>query len=180
MNRCHKPNHSEKKRYFIRFHTRDWKLFTTWAHYNSTLQPGTSGSTDTTRITAPDSGQRFTQPKINPIEWTNTHTLHALCSIRKHIVHIFKLPSIVLNVYSHESYNTYPHITDYRYPCPLTCWTYCPVVKGILIYIFSSHEFNRCRHLLIFLIRELQLTRICHRIIHTTYLASSYLLLCSS
>ena len=139
----------QKKRSYISFHTRDWNLFTTSARYNSTLQTGTSGSTYTTRSTTLDSGQRCAWPKISPIERTNTLTLHALYSIRKHTVHIFHLLSTGNFSYSYESYNNYPHIIDSGFPWPITCWTCCTVVTGILLYIFSSHEFSRCQNLLI-------------------------------
>ena len=165
------------KRSFINFHSWYWNLFTTLAHYHSTIQPVTSGSTDTTQRTASGSIQRSTWQKISPIDRTNTQNLHALYSIRKHTVHRFQLPLKAQNIYSHRSYNIYPHIIDYGLPWPLASSTCRPVIRGILIYIYSSREFKIFFHLLVFLVRESQLTRIYHTLILTTPPTSSYLLL---
>ena len=167
----------QKNLSYISFNTLNWNHFVTTQHYHYTVQPGTSGRTDTTKITLLDTGQMRTWPKISLYERTNTHTLQSLSSIITQIVHIFQIPLKVKDVYSHKSYNTYPCIIYYRFPWPRTSWTFFPVVTGILLYFFFSCAFTRYCNLLIFLIRKSHLTCSCHRLIFTTTSASSYLLL---
>ena len=119
---------------FIIFHKKNWNPVINLSHYNSKVQPDMSGCTDTTRITVPDMGQICTWPKISLHERPKTHTVHALYSIIKQTVHIFQIFLTLWNVYSHESYNNYPHIIDSVFPWPRTRWTFYPVVTGILLY----------------------------------------------
>ena len=120
-------------------------------HYHYTIQPVTSGCTDTARSTVLDLGQICTGPKTIPLERTNAHNLHALYSIRKHTLHIVQIPLTVRILYCHEYWNTCTHIIDYGFLWPRSCWTCCNVVTGILLHfilfmrihnIFPSAHFS--------------------------------------
>ena len=126
--------------FFGKLYTRNWNLITTSYQYHSMAQPGTSKRTDTTRSTIPDKFQIRNWPKTSPHDCPNTHTLHALYSIRTKIVHRFQNTLTVRNTYSHESYNAYQHIIDSEFPWSRTCWTCCTVVTWILLhFIFFTH-----------------------------------------